>query len=100
MRSWFLQPGRRDGRQTWASFWKKKNIATIVIVSAADYDIWHLHEWLLADALSKATYDKYICQKKEKQYMYRYSKDVHSECQALTMARLRCYAMLATIFKC
>ena len=64
--------------------------------------------------LSKATYNKYICQKKGKQQYIRcrYSKGAHrTKCQALTITRLthspatskidriRCYT-LWTIFKC
>ena len=66
--------------------------------------------------LSKVTYNKYICQKKEKQYIARYrrySKDVHrTECQepsitrlthslyTTKIARIIRYTMLSTIFKC
>ena len=63
--------------------------------------------------LSKVTYNKYICQKKEKQYIaVEYSKDVHrTKSKALTIAslthflcttkiaRIRRYTMLSTIFK-
>ena len=70
---------------------------------------------LAASVLSKATYSKYICQKKENNIVVtcRYSKDVdRTKCQALTIvritpslyttkrARIRCYTMLSIIFKC
>ena len=67
----------------------------------------HLHLGHLADALSKVTYNKYICQKKEAIYRFQYSKDVHrNRCQAFTivrlpipkLARIRRYTMLSTIY--
>ena len=47
--------------------------------------------------LSPVTYNKSICQKKEKQqyiYICGYSKDVHrTKCQALTIVRFNCYCV-------
>ena len=65
----------------------------------------------LSKTLSKTTYNKSICHKKEKQ-QYIAVGTIRSKCQALTitrlthspyatkLARIRCYTVLSIIFRC